>query len=86
MKDKLKCSLSLSLESRDFDLYILATREQVTKLGARLEKEIMATREQVAKVESKIDKVESKLDIFKWVLPLILTTMAMIVAMMICIS
>ena len=56
------------LESRDFDLSILATREQVTKLGAKLEKEISATREQVANVKS---------DLLKWILPLIIPMFGM---------
>ena len=54
------------LESRDFDLSILATREQVSKIESNLEKQISATREQVSKIESnlnaKIDKVESNLE------------------------
>ena len=54
------------LESRDFDLSILATREQVAKIESNLEKQISATREQVSKIESnlnaKIDKVESNLE------------------------
>ena len=61
------------LESRDFELSTLATREQVAKVEAKLGKEISAIREQVAKVEVKLDKeisatrdqitkVESKLE------------------------
>jgi len=60
------------LESRDFDLSILATREQVAQLNGKidkvesnLEKQISATREQVSKIESnlekKIDNVETKI-------------------------
>ena len=50
------------LESRDFDLSILATREQVSKTEASLEKQISAIREQVARLDGKIDKVESNLE------------------------
>ena len=50
------------LESRDFDLSILATREQVSKTEASLEKQISAIREQVTQLDGKIDKVESNLE------------------------
>jgi|APCry1669189000_1035189.scaffolds.fasta_scaffold146629_1 predicted nucleic acid-binding Zn-ribbon protein len=57
------------LESRDFDLSILATREQVAQLNGKidkvesnLEKQISATREQVTQLDAKIDKVESNLE------------------------
>ena len=50
------------LESRDFDLSILATREQVSKIESNLEKQISATREQVTQLDGKIDKVESNLN------------------------
>ncbi len=50
------------LESRDFDLSILATREQVSKTEASLEKQISAIREQVTQLDGKIDKVESNLN------------------------
>ena len=77
------------LESRDFDLSILATREQVSKTEASLEKQISAIREQVSKIESnlekKIDNVETKIkelsntissnkyDIIKWMVTLFIT-------------
>ena len=51
------------LESRDFELSTLATREQVARVEkqiaqveSKLGKEISATREQVAKVEVKLGK------------------------------
>ena len=44
------------LESRDFDLSILATREQVSKIESNLEKQISATREQVSKTEASLEK------------------------------
>ena len=50
------------LESRDFDLSILATREQVSKTEASLEKQISTIREQVTQLDGKIDKVESNLN------------------------
>ena len=50
------------LESRDFDLSILATREQVSKIESNLEKQISAIREQVTQLDGKIDKVESNLE------------------------
>ena len=50
------------LESRDFDLSILATREQVSKIESNLEKQISAIREQVTQLDGKIDKVESNLN------------------------
>ena len=53
------------LESRDFELSTLATREQLTKAELKLQKEIFATRDQVTKVETKLEKqitnVESRL-------------------------
>ena len=73
------------LESRDFDLSILATREQVSKTEASLEKQISAIREQVTQLDGKIDKVESKIDalsntissnkydIIKWMVTLFIT-------------
>ena len=61
------------LESRDFDLSILATREQVAEvksdlqkniaqLDSKLSKEIAATREQVAEVKSDLQKNIAQLD------------------------
>ena len=76
------------LESRDFDLSILATREQVSKTEASLEKQISAIREQVTQLDGKIDKVESNLekkiievkyDILKWIIPIMLTNVAIMV-------
>ena len=76
------------LESRDFDLSILATREQVSKIESNLEKQISAIREQVTQLDGKIDKVESNLekkiievkyDILKWIIPIMLTNVAIMV-------
>jgi phosphopantetheine adenylyltransferase len=79
------------LESRDFDLSILATREQVAEvksdlqkniaqLDSKLSREISATREQVSEVKSDLQKEISviKHDILKWMIPLILTVIAFV--------
>ena len=54
------------LESRDFDLSILATREQVAKLDGKIDKVESNLNAKIDKVESnlnaKIDKVESNLN------------------------
>ena len=67
------------LESRDFDLSILATREQVAKVEAKLQKEIATTREQVSNVKSDLQKEISnvKSDLLKWILPLIIPMFGM---------
>ena len=44
------------LESRDFDLSILATREQVAEVKSDLQKDIADTRKQVAEVKSDLQK------------------------------
>jgi len=109
------------LESRDFDLSILATREQISevkselqkeivatrqdvaevkselqneiiKLDNKLSKEIAATREQVSEVKSELQKEiaatrdeikQSKVDMLKWMLPLMSTMMAMMLAIIV---
>jgi len=55
------------LESRDFDLSILATREQVAEVKSDFQKEITITREQVAEVKSDLQKkiAEVKSDLQK---------------------
>ncbi len=54
------------LEARDSDLSNLATKEQVNKLYANLDKKIdqnaNTTREQISALDRKIDQVENKLD------------------------
>jgi hypothetical protein len=80
------------LESRDFDLSILATREQVAKLDGKIDKVESNLNAKIDKVESnlnaKIDKVESNLekkiievkyDILKWIIPIMLTNVAIMV-------
>jgi hypothetical protein len=47
------------LESRDFDLSILATREQVSKIGTNLNAKIDKVE---SSLNAKIDKVESNLE------------------------
>ena len=98
------------LESRDFDLSILATREQVSevkselqkeiaevkneivKLDNKLSKEIAATREQISEVKYELQKEiaatrdeikQSKVDMLKWMLPLMSTMMAMMLAIIV---
>jgi len=77
------------LESRDFDLSILATREQVAQLDGKIDKVESNLNAKIDKVESnlnaKIDKVESKIDtlsntissnkydIIKWMVTLFIT-------------
>lgn len=76
------------LESRDFDLSILATREQISEvkteiaqLDSKLSKEISATREQVSEVKSDLQKdiagvkaeiKQSKVDTLKWIIPILI--------------
>ena len=87
------------LESRDFDLSILATRQQVTavksdlqkdiaevkveisevkieitQLDSKLSKEISATREQISEVKDEIK--QSKIDMLKWIVPILFTNIA----------
>ena len=62
------------LESRDFDLSILATREQVAEVKSDLQKEIAATNDAIK---------QSKVDTLKWTLPLIMTAISMIAVLMI---
>jgi phosphopantetheine adenylyltransferase len=50
------------LESRDFDLSILATREQVADLKSELQKDIAATHEQISEVKSDLQKNIAQLD------------------------
>jgi chromosome segregation ATPase len=116
------------LESRDFDLSILATREQISEvkieiaqLDSKLSKEISAIREQVSEVKSDLQKdiaevkselqkeiaatrqdvaevkselqkeiaatrdeiKQSKVDMLKWILPLMSTMMAMMLAIIV---
>ena len=75
------------LESRDFDLSILATREQISEvkteiaqLDSKLSKEISATREQVSEVKSDLQKqiVQVESNILKWMLPLMFTVIALV--------
>ena len=81
------------LESRDFDLSILATREQLAEVKSDLQKEICATREQLSEVKSDLQKEISdvksdlqkeistiKYEILKWMIPLMFTVMAMMAA------
>ena len=66
------------LESRDFDLSILATREQVSdvkkeivQLDNKLSKEISSTREQISNVRGDIKQI--KVDMLKWIVPIFIT-------------
>ena len=66
------------LESRDFDLSILATREQVSdvkkeivQLDNKLSKEISSTREQISDVRGDIKQI--KVDMLKWIVPIFIT-------------
>ena len=70
------------LESRDFDLSILATREQVAEVKSDLQKDIADTRKQVAEVKSDLQKdiacvraeiKQSKIDMLKWIVPIFIT-------------
>ena len=74
------------LESRDFDLSILATRDQLSKVENRLQKEISATRDQIVQLDNKLSKEISatreqvtkvKYDLLKWILPLIVPIFGM---------
>jgi phosphopantetheine adenylyltransferase len=105
------------LESRDFDLSILATREQISEvkieiaqLDSKFSKEISTIREQVSEVKSDLQKdiattrqdvaevkselqqeiaatrdeiKQSKVDMLKWMLPLMSTMMAMMLAIIV---
>jgi phosphopantetheine adenylyltransferase len=73
------------LESRDFDLSILATREQVSKIGtnlnAKIDKVESSLNAKIDKVESNLEKkiTEVKYDILKWIIPIMLTNVAIMV-------
>ena len=66
------------LESRDFDLSILATREQVAQLDGKIDKVESNLNAKLDKVESKIDALSNtissnKYDIIKWMVTLFIT-------------
>jgi predicted PurR-regulated permease PerM len=66
------------LESRDFDLSILATREQVAQLDGKIDKVESNLNAKIDKVESKIDALSNtissnKYDIIKWMVTLFIT-------------
>ena len=74
------------LESRDFDLSILATREQVARLDGKIDKIESNLNTKIDKVESnleqKIIELKSELkesissikhDMLKWIVPMMLT-------------
>jgi len=68
------------LESRDFDLSILATREQVSEVKSELQKEIAEVKNEIIKLDNKLSKEiardeikQSKVDMLKWMLPLMST-------------
>ena len=69
------------LESRDFDLSILATREQVAKLDGKIDKVESSLNAKIDKVESNLEKqiTEVKYDILKWIVPIMLTNVAIMV-------
>ena len=69
------------LESRDFDLSILATREQVAKLDGKIDKVESNLNAKIDKVESNLEKkiIEVKYDILKWIIPIMLTNVAIMV-------
>ena len=50
------------LEGRDYDVSNLATKEQLTKVEARLEKQIVATKEQLIKTDNKLNILDSKIE------------------------
>jgi hypothetical protein len=56
------------LESRDFDLSILATREQVSKIESNLEQKIIELKSELKESISSI-----KHDMLKWIVPMMLT-------------
>ena len=70
------------LESRDFDLSILATREQVAEVKSDLQKEIAEVKYDFQKEFDKIDKKfstledkidKTKYDLVKWLVTLFIT-------------
>ena len=69
------------LESRDFDLSILATREQVAQLDGKIDKVESNLNAKIDKVESNLEKkiIEVKYDILKWIIPIMLTNVAIMV-------
>ena len=75
------------LESRDFDLSILATREQVSEVKSELQKEIAEVKNEIVKLDNKLSKEiaatrdeikQSKVDMLKWMLPLMFTVIALV--------
>ena len=69
------------LESRDFDLSILATREQVARLDGKIDMVESNLNAKIDKVESNLEKkiIEVKYDILKWIIPIMLTNVAIMV-------
>jgi len=59
------------LESRDFDLSILATREQVAEVKSDFQKEFDKIDKNFSTLEDKIDK--NKYDLVKWLVTLFIT-------------
>jgi predicted PurR-regulated permease PerM len=59
------------LESRDFDLSILATREQVSKIESNLEKKIDNVETKIKELSNTISG--NKYDIIKWMVTLFIT-------------
>ena len=59
------------LESRDFDLSILATREQVSKIESNLEKKIDNVETKIKELSNTISS--NKYDIIKWMVTLFIT-------------
>ena len=80
------------LESRDFDLSILATREQVSDVRkeiadtrAELKGDIAATREQVSQLDTKLSKEISdvKHSLTKWMMAQFMATLALVAALIV---
>ena len=63
------------LESRDFDLSILATREQVAQLNGKIDKVESNLEKKIIELKSEIKESISSIkhDMLKWIVPMMLT-------------
>ena len=63
------------LESRDFDLSILATREQVARIDGKIDKVESNLEQKIIELKSELKESISSIkhDMLKWIVPMMLT-------------
>jgi phosphopantetheine adenylyltransferase len=68
------------LESRDFDLSILATREQISEVKTEIAQLDSKLSKEISEVKSDLQKqiVQVESNILKWMLPLMFTVIALV--------